>query len=142
MNKNGWGLRVELLFILLFLICLVMATIGLNQLGLLGNQENTGRTPASNSNNDFSYQTLETKLTEGARKYFSDYYNHTITEDMIIVRSSTLYYGGYVNKLYDERDKECSGYVKIINAGSGVIYNPYIKCSKYETNGYDKSNDW
>ena len=36
MNKNGWGLRVELLYILMFLFCLVIATIGLNRLGLLG----------------------------------------------------------------------------------------------------------
>ena len=36
MNKNGWGLRVELAFLLLFLICLLIATIGLHRMGLLG----------------------------------------------------------------------------------------------------------
>ena len=54
MNKNGWGLRVELMFILLFLICLVMATIGLNQLGLLGN-ENVPVKPSIESGSGFSH---------------------------------------------------------------------------------------
>ena len=40
MNKNGWGLRVELFYILIFLFCLVVATIGLNRLGLLGENNN------------------------------------------------------------------------------------------------------
>lgn len=141
MNKNGWGLRVELMFILLFLICLVMATIGLNQLGLLGN-ENVPVKPSIESGSGFSYTTLENKLTEGAKKYFDDYYNHTITEDMIVVRSSTLTNGGYMTRIYDGNGKECSGYVKIINAGSGIIYKSYVKCPKYSTSGYDKSNDW
>ena len=40
MNKNGWGLRVELVIILLFLICLAIACIGLNRFGLLGENDN------------------------------------------------------------------------------------------------------
>ena len=40
MNKNGWGLRVELAFILMFIICLVFSVIGINRFGLLGENEN------------------------------------------------------------------------------------------------------
>ena len=36
MNKNGWGLRAELGFLLLFLICLLVSTIGLHELGMFG----------------------------------------------------------------------------------------------------------
>ena len=36
MKKNGWGLRVELLFILLFIVCLIIAVIGLNRMGVIG----------------------------------------------------------------------------------------------------------
>lgn len=145
MNKKGWGLRVELLFILIFIICLVMAAIGLNRLGLLGDRAlnpNDSNDPINRINDNFSYENLENQLVDGAKRYFNDYYNHTIESNELIVRASTLYYNGYTSKLYDANNNACSGYVKIINAGNGVVYSSYIKCPKYKTTGYDESNDW
>lgn len=139
MNKNGWGLRVELLIILMFLICLVIAVIGLNRLGLLGYNENA---IIDNGTNNESYSDLENKLVSATKEYFSGYLNRELEEDVLYVRSSSLYYTGYLKKLYDEKGNECSGYVQILKVGEGVIYRPYLKCKGYKTDGYDGAQDW
>ncbi len=140
MNKNGWGLRVELVFILMFLICLVIAIIGLNRFGLLGDNDNS--LINQGKNNTFSYGILESKITASAKRYFLDYYDNELQMDKVIVRASTLYYNGYMEKLYDDDNDSCSGYVEVINVSGGLVYVPYIKCSNYKTIGYDESNDW
>ena len=62
MNKNGWGLRVELLYILMFLFCLVIATIGLNRLGLLGENPDALIKPDTEEKEVYSYEPLERKV--------------------------------------------------------------------------------
>lgn len=142
MNKNGWGLRMELVFILLFLICLVTAVIGLNKMGLLGNENGGINSTGSSTSDTTSYETLENKLVSAAKNYFNDYYDNTMNEDMIVVRLSTLHYNDYIEKITDSNGRECSGYVKIINVDGGIVYSSYLKCPKYTTSGYDGSNDW
>ena len=70
MNKKGWGLRVELVIILLFVICLVIVSIGLNRIGLLGENPNA---PIHNVDREtFDYTSLENKLVESTKKYFQN----------------------------------------------------------------------
>ena len=139
MNKNGWGLRMELVFILLFLICLVVAAIGLNSVGLFGDNKDA---PIQKEPEVFSYTTLESKLKNAAISYFEEN-SSEFTEDKIIIRASSLYYNGYMSKLTDEKNNTCSGYVEAINNGSNsYVYVPYIKCNDYKTTGYEGSNDW
>ena len=60
MNKKGWGLRVELVIILLFVICLVIVSIGLNRLGLLGENPNA---PIQDVDREtFDYTVLEKNM--------------------------------------------------------------------------------
>lgn len=140
MNKNGWGLRVELLIILLFVICLVIVSIGLNRLGLLGENPNA---PIQNVDREtFDYTSLENKLVESTKKYFQEYYEYELEENEMVVRLSTLKYNGYISDLLDENGKSCSGYAKIVNSTSGIVYVGYIKCPKYTTQGYEGKNDW
>ncbi len=141
MNKNGWGLRAELFYILVFLFCLVIATIGLNRLGLLGHNENALIKP-DDSSEVYSYEPLETKVLEAAKKYYLDNYNGT-SEDIVIVRVSTLQSGGYLGDLLDDKNNKCSGYAKVINTSGGqLVYVSYIKCPKYKTTGYESENDF
>ena len=138
MKRNGWGLRVELAFILMFLVCLVFATIMLNRLGLLGSDgyiDNIG-------SGSFSYETLENKLEESAKDYVREFYNGDTSKDMVVIRYNTLYYNGYLSKLLDKNGNSCSGYVEVYKNSNSLIYFPYVKCKKYETNGYDDSKDW
>ena len=75
MNKNGWGLRVELAFILLFLVCLLIATIGLSKFGLIGGEKEAHEIHGDMINDSFNYSSLENKLTVSANKYYNEKYN-------------------------------------------------------------------
>ena len=137
MNKNGWGLRAELLIILLFLICLVISVIGLNRVGLIGENSNSLMNPGDT----FNYDSVEQKMITATKKYYQENYTGT-EENIIIVRTSTLQSRGYLGKLYDGKNKECSGYVKIINSKGTPIYVAYLNCPNYYTTGYEKENDF
>ena len=122
MNKNGWGLRKELAFILLFVFCLLIAMVGLSQFGL-----------TEDSSEKTSYKTLENKLTSAALEYYNDKYN-SASGDVVIIKFSTLKNNGYISKFEDVNGLECNGYTKIVNSDVGVSY---IRCFGYKTNGYD-----
>lgn len=121
MNKHGWGLRKELAFILLFVFCLLIAMIGLNEFGL-GMSGDTGD----------SYKTLENKLTSAALKYYND--KGYSGADVIIVNVSSLKNNGYLSKFVDENGLACEGYAKIVNSSVAV---PYLRCFSYKTSGYE-----
>lgn len=140
MNKKGWGLRVELVIILLFVICLVIVSIGLNRLGLLGENPNA---PIQNVDREtFDYTVLEKSMVEATKKYFSEYYEYEMNDTEMTIRLSTLKYNGYISDLLDENGKSCGGYTKIISSNSGIVYVGYIKCPKYTSQGYESKNDW
>lgn len=140
MNKNGWGLRAELMIILLFVICLAIAGIGFNKFGLLGENDDPLIKEPNTENNKLYYEGLEDKLRVGTREYYNIKYSNN-TEDVIIIKLSTLYNGGYVSKLYDKNNKECNGYSKVIVNDDTSTIIPYISCSNYTTSGYERSNE-
>lgn len=139
-EQNGWGLRAELLFVLLFLFCMVIVVVGLNRFGLLG--YNPDSILEKTDDQTFDYEPLERSLISGAKEYISEYYSDGFNEDSIIVRYVTLRNYSYISKLVDGDKKECSGYVVVNNIEGNVLYNPYLKCKKYKTDGYDSTNDW
>ena len=129
MNKNGWGLRVELVFIILFLICRLIAAIGLRKMGLFGGQNSIDNSPR------YSYLELENKMNDASKKYFQRYYSNYNRE--VTIRSLTLVSGGYMSSLIDENGDECSGYTKVTPNYSGeLIFTSYINCPNYKTAGY------
>lgn len=129
LKKNGWGLSVEIIFILIFAVCIIIAVIILNTAGLVGKKDNSYTT-----NNDFDYNALEEKAADAGKEYYNENYKNG-TDDTIIVSIQTLNYGGYLkDKIYDENNKECTGYVKLLKTGNQIAY---ISCSKYETPGYE-----
>jgi len=137
MNKQGWGLRVELVIIILFLICLLISTIGLNKIGLLGENDNSLL-----EKEPYNYNKLEQELENAAKRYVKEFYNNNLEENKVIIKYTTLYNNGYVKKLKDKNYKECSGYVEAVKNSSLILYFPYIKCKEYTTNGYERRNDW
>lgn len=121
MNKHGWGLRKELAFILLFVFCLLIAMIGLSEFGLM-----------DDSHDKTSYKSLENKLTSAALEYYNDKYSSS--NDVVIIKLSTLKNNGYISKFEDINGVECNGYTKIVNSSVGVSY---VRCFGYKTGGYD-----
>ncbi len=130
MNKNGWGLRVELVFIILFLVCLLIAGIGLRKMGLFGEQVPTNNTTR------YSYIELENKMNEASKKYYQRNYNNN-NDNEVTIKSLTLVSSGYMSALVDENGDECGGYTKVVpNYSGGLIFTSYISCPNYKTAGY------
>lgn len=134
MNKNGWGLRVELVFILIFLIALVISTVLLNQIGLFDDMKyDTG-----NSN----YSDVENDLVDAAKSYINQNYESDMLESVTLVTYSTLKNQNYIEKLKDYTGKECTGYVEVIKDEGMILFYPYVKCARYISSKYDSSKDW
>ena len=132
MNQNGWGIRWELGIILLFIICLIIATIGINNFGLF--DDNSIYTGNNYDPSGYDYAALESKLSAAAVKYYRAKYPNGTT-DTLIISYSTLKNNGFISALYDDRDRECNGYAKVTGTGSCVSF---IRCSRYRTSGYTK----
>lgn len=136
MNKNGWGLRAELGFLLLFLVCILIATIGLHSLGLTKDKEGAYVDLSEYTRSGtFDYNALEVKVANAGKQYYIDKYPNG-TSETVIVNISALKNGGYMTGIYDSRNKECNGYAKILNNGNSF---GYIDCTVYSTMGYDKN---
>ena len=131
LNKNGWGLRVELLFIAIFLVCLLVATIGLRRFGLFGN-------PSALDKDYYraSYSELETKMNDAAKRYYQNNYSSD-EEGVLIIKSYTLLFNGYMTDLVDENGNKCSGYTKVIRTIDSNTFTTYINCPNYKTSGYE-----
>ena len=129
-KKNGWGLRFELVFIMIFLICLLITTIYLNKMGLLGNSNKNTESKAY-----FSYNALENRLNESTKRYYQNTYDEYYSTN-ITIRSYTLISSGYMSELLDEDGNKCSGYTTVKHTSDGNEFKSYVNCPKYKTVGY------
>lgn len=135
-NKNGWGLTVEIMFLMIFLLCLFIAIIGIKKFGLFGGKETTVEIKIDSS-------IIEKKLVNAGKKYVNERYDNIIDEEMLILRVSHLKKNKYINTLKDNNGASCSGYVEVYkDSASNIMYLPYIKCKSYTTEGYDSRKDW
>jgi len=135
MNKNGWGLRAELGFVLLFLVCILFSTIGLQRMGLFGGEEGEGINFDNYTKGNYDYTSLENKVVDAARNYYYTKYPSGLNEN-IVVSVNSLKANGYMSPIYDSRNRECNGYAMILKSGTIVSY---IKCSSYKTPGYNSN---
>ncbi len=139
-NKKGWGLSTELIFILIFVVGLFVAMIFANKFGILKNGTND---IYNDKIDNTDYKGMESIVLQATKKYVNNVYNNDIGENTLIVRISYLIKNGYLSELKDGNGKSCSGYISVINVSDiSISYNPYIKCKNYETIGYEESNDW
>ena len=135
MNKNGWGLRAELGFVLFFLICILISTIGLRRMGLLDNAAGVYTDSDSSINNgiNYDYDALEKQVVDAAEKYFEK--NYSGEEGTITINTAALISNGYLSSITDSRGRDCSGYAMRLPNGNIVSY---IKCGFYKTTGYSE----
>lgn len=144
-NKRGWSLVVELVAILIAVILLVYVVYGLNKLGLVRNMNEAlpGIKPdLIISGKTTSYQNVESDLIDASKKYVEVKYNGEFTGNEIVIRVSHLVKNGYMSTIRDTNGKECSGYIMVIKSDGTIGYNPYLKCSKYASDGYESEYDW
>ena len=126
LNNEGWGLRVELAFIIIFLLCLLIATLGLARFGVFGNNN-------FNNNSNFSYSELENRMNEAAKRYYQNTYGNG---ELSTISSYTLLSRGYISELLDENNRVCSGYTKVSKYNDTISFVSYINCPNYKTPGY------
>ena len=128
-----WGLRWELCIIIVFIICLLIATIGLNKFGLLSNDSGVIRYVGPEEGDTYSYNELESQIAQAGSRYYKSRYPKGISESKK-VSVETLINAGYLNTLYDGSNRRCTGYAYLSTRGSSF---GYLKCHRYRTEGYD-----
>lgn len=127
LNKNGWSLTSEIVYMIIFAICLLIAIIGIIRMNLLVGHNN------NENNSNFNYSYLEEKLEEAAKNYIND--KEEIFDEEII-KSSILKSGGYLTDFKDGDNTDCKGYVEV-KVEEDIIYKSFITCFDYTTKGYD-----
>ena len=145
MNKRGWTLVGELVALLIGVILLVYVIFSLNRLGLVRDMDEAipGVKPTLIiSGKQVNYDSVESNLIEASKKYVSDKYSNQFDGEVIIVRVSQLVKDGYISTIRDNKNKTCSGYVRVYSSDSETIYTPYLKCSQYTSTGYEADYDW
>lgn len=145
LNKKGWGILEAIVFLIVFVICLLFSFWGLRKLGLLG--EDNQFKPSNEIKNEkeeekeFSYTDLENSIVISTKAYINDFYNNELGLDTLNIKVSQLIDNGYIKEVKDENNKNCSGYVSVYKENNENIYKAYLKCKKYETNGYEERKD-
>lgn len=85
-----------------------------------------------------TYEELETKIEEAAKKYVDQKFLYPEKGDFIKITLQELQSNEAIDSLKVE-EEECDGYVIISKKEEVYKYEPYIKCSKYTTKEYQKS---
>lgn len=141
LNNNGWGLRVAIAYMSIFIFCLILAVIGINRMGffstepvITGEEEKTN-VPEGIDEKQY-YEDLETSVYEAIQKYSNDFPDLLEDKNSIIININELIDKGYITSLEDADGKQCKGYVEVFQSNT-INYSVYIKCSDYQTVGYD-----
>ncbi len=140
LNKKGWGLWTFLLFLLIFILCLLFSAWGFRKLGLLDEDWHFVNLSDFFSGNvvKFDYNVLEKKMLESAEDYVKGEYNGELPIGTLNITVKTMIEKNYLDELKDGKDRDCSGYVSASKADG---YSSYLKCKNYTTSGYEKRKD-
>ena len=159
LNNNGWGIKAMVAFILMFVLCLLLAAHGIYKVKYNGEsplhvfffgEKNNENNNDSFNNHNFNtitnsgknYVDLQQELVDASKKYFSEKYNNQIDLDRLVITVNNLQNNNYILDFKDLSQKKCTGYAEIMKDETGNIsYNPYIKCKKYQTSGYLEYKD-
>ena len=126
LNNKGWGLGVFLVFIGVFFVAIILVTYVANKNGM-----GSGTNYYFENNNTLlkKYKEYETIIKERAIVYQEQNYSFIDDGDIFYVN---------INKLdvSDTIKSDCDGYAKIGKENGIYIYEPYLKCGNYTSNGY------
>lgn len=148
MNQNGWGLKDFMIILGVILIALII-TAGIYRKSfkeLFGTKSEPIVEETTTIIEKETYQDLENKLQRAAERYQNDNYQGDFdSTETWILKYDLLKEKKYLkSKITDINDRniECTGYVKFEKKESRINYTPYLKCGdNYQTNNYDASYD-
>lgn len=127
LNKHGWGLRE-----MFVLSSVLIIFLGVSIYFIYVLYSSFGKEMKNN------YDDLEKNLKHQASVYLADYYDDDLTSDKITITRSVLRSYDLDIELKDKIGKACSGYVVAYKTMGITHIDPYIKCEKYETKGYEE----
>ena len=132
LNNRGWGLGIFLVFVLIFVLCLIVAGAHAYKLGL---QKEPGIQFGNEDKNNYSkYKELEEEIKRAANDYKNAHYPNISSNDNVFVTFKTL-----VNNEYISSSEGCTGYVKLVGVTSESVV--YFNCPDYISTGYSQDLD-
>ena len=139
MNKNGWAMKKLLIFVSIFLFGLLVSAYLIVKTTHDVNLKNEPNDMKEELNVDDYYSELEANVYEAAREYVTN--NRAVLNNgSITIKLKTLISDGYLATVDDEYGTECSGYINVESADE-IKYEVYLKCTDYQTTGYDEQKD-
>lgn len=126
MNNRGWGLSEMIILCCILAGFLLLVVVLVNQL-YSGIEQMEYET---NEKYGYSYKEIEKNLEEAAKKYYRK------NKSAVMITSEDLLLEDYISssKLTPLNSSEpCIGYV---NVEDNNIFEAYISCEEYETEGY------
>ncbi len=146
LNERGWGLSIFIVFIVVFVIAIILVSIGAEKAGI-GSGNGITSLPTENPGGKNNYTDQEITLAKdyeavvqnAAFRYFEVTYANQNPSNKIVVSVSTLLSSGYLDS-FSVAGNTCSGYTVVSIDGENRLYQPYVHCGDvYTTTGYDYS---
>ena len=146
LNERGWGLTIFLVFIGVFLIAIVLISIGAARIGLAPSKPTPQPTPIPTpsayhyTQDEFNMaKQYEKDVWDASLRYFSDNYSGVNEKNAIVITSATLVDGHYL-EYRSIAGNSCSGYSVVKKEEDTNQVSTYIQCGGvYTTSGYDAS---
>lgn len=137
LNNRGWGYNSLVIFGTIFLIFLIIVSIGIKtMIKNNSNKDDANYVEVKNENYGSVYASYETLFKRAGETYAL--YHETLvnnSDDVIIVNEETLYNEGLIEKLDDPSGNGyCKGFA-LINIDGTV--KGFIKCDNYQTDNYE-----
>lgn len=127
LNNRGWGLGIFLVFVMIFVLCIIVAGVNAYKIGLQKEPSIQFGSDSGKSNYE-KYKPLEDKIKLAAEEYKNVHYTDMSFGDSVFVTFKTLVANNHLSS-----SEGCTGYVKI---SDGDEYIVYFNCPDYKSSGY------
>ena len=124
MNEKGFGVKE---FIIMFAVVFVAMLIIMSLSRSISSKSDI---EPQEKKEEITYKDLEQELKKAAERYQNDNYSSNIEDVEVWTLSySMLKENEYIDEIKDIQDKdtECTGYVKFVQDGGIITYTPYLK---------------
>lgn len=128
-NDKGWGLAVMLVFMGIFFLAILIISILSTKYGLLNEEKQDANSTNQLITTNKKYLDYEYIIKEETPQYVNKIYGEINDEKIRYVNINDLDIDNVIKE-------ECRGYVEVYKNNT-MYYETYIKCSNYETEGYN-----
>jgi hypothetical protein len=131
LNNHGWGLNQMLIYCAILFAFLMVAVVLIIQLSSILENVNLVDT--------ITYSDIEENVVNASNTYIEKYYKEDITTGTITITTSNLLKYNILSKKEltpTKEDEACIGYALVKKVDNKLDISSFIKCSDYETNGY------